>query len=219
MKILFTNSPLNFTHGHTFTQPDWQTLVLPLLAGIVGNKHEVRLVDNMPLLWRSNVILEEIEKFRPAVVGFSIIAARDIHSTVKIIKRVRALYPELILVAGGQGGSFYNELLLKNGVNFVVRGEGEITLKELTQAFEDKNYDYSSIQGISFFEKEEIKKTADRQRIRNLDDSPFPAIHLMPLRKSRWFPGRFTGPIEMSRGCPFDCIYLLHKHLSPKLSG
>ena len=26
MKILFTNSPLHFTHGHTFTQPDWQTI-------------------------------------------------------------------------------------------------------------------------------------------------------------------------------------------------
>ena len=207
MRILFTNSPLHFSHGHTFTQPDWQTLVLPLLAGIIGDKHTIRLVDNMPLLWRSNTILDEIREFKPAVVGFSIIAARDIHNTIAIIQQVRKLYPEIILIAGGQGGSFYDELLLKNGINFVVRGEGEVTLKELIRAFNEKNYDYSLVQGISFFDKEEIKKTANRQRIHNLDDSPFPAVRLMPLRKSRWFPGRFTGPIEMSRGCPFDCNF------------
>lgn len=207
MKILFTNSPLHFSHGHTFTQPDWQTLILPLLAGIIGNKHEIKLVDNMSLIWRSNIIINEIKKFKPEVVGFSIIAARDIYNTVRIIKQVRERYPKLILIAGGQGSSFYDEFLLKNGINFVVRGEGEITLKELIKAFTERNSDYFSIHGISFYDKGEIKKTANRQIIRNLDDSPFPEIHLMPMKKSRWFPNRFSGSIEMSRGCPFDCNF------------
>lgn len=207
MRILFTNSPLHFAHGHIFTQPDWQTLILPLLAGIVGSKHKVKLVDNMPLIFRSNKIIEEIDKFRPDAVGFSIIAARDIYNTIEIIAKVRERHPKLILLAGGQGSSFYDELLLKNGINFVVRGEGEITLKELIQVLDKGSSDYPSIEGISFSDREEIKRTADRKRIRSLDDSPFPEFHLMPLRKSRWFPGRFSGSIEMSRGCPFDCNF------------
>ena len=207
MRILFTNSPLHFTHGHTFTQPDWQTLVLPLLAGIIGDKHEIKLVDNMTLMWRSNIIIDEMRKFKPEIVGFSIIAARDIYNTVRVIKRVRELYPKITLIAGGQGSSFYDELLLKNGINFVVRGEGEITLQELMKNLAEGSADYSAIQGISFFDKEEIKRTVNRQRISNLDDSPFPAFHLMPMRKSRWFPNRFSGSIEMSRGCPFDCNF------------
>lgn len=208
MRILFTNSPLHFTHGHTFTQIDWQTLVLPHLAAIVGSKYEIRLVDNMGLFFKSNVILEEIKKFNPAIVGFSIIAGRDIYNTIRIIKQVRQHYPELILISGGQGGSFYDELLLRSGINFVVRGEGEVTLKELIQAIEEDTDDYSAIQGISYqADKEIIKKTSNRPRIKNLDDAPFPAVHLMPMRKSKWFPERFTGSIETSRGCPFDCNF------------
>jgi radical SAM superfamily enzyme YgiQ (UPF0313 family) len=203
MKILFTNSPLHFTHGHTFTQPDWQTMVLPLLAAIAGKEHNIRLVDNMEGLFRSNRIMKEIEDFRPDVVGFSIIAARDIFNTLKIISQVRKQFPGLVLIAGGQGGSFYDELLLKNGINYVVRGEGEISIKELIKAIEVGRSDLSDVNGISFLKGDTVIRTEDNKRIKTLDESPIPAWELMPLRKSRWFPGRFTGSTETSRGCPF----------------
>ncbi|MFH1359721.1 MAG: radical SAM protein [Candidatus Omnitrophota bacterium] len=207
MKILFTNSPLHFSHGHTFTQPDWQTLVLPLLAAIAGDEHEIKLFDNNALFFESNRILCEIKEMCPDVVGFSIIAARDVFNTLQIIQEVRKEYPELKLIAGGQAATFYGRLLLESGIDFVVHGEGEITLKELIGAISENAPDYSGIQGISYCREGNVYKTADRSKIKNLDDSPFPAIHLMPLRKSKWFPGRFTGSIETSRGCPFDCNF------------
>lgn len=207
MKILFTNSPLHFSHGHTFTQPDWQTLVLPLLAAITGDKHEIKLVDNMTLRFQSNVILNEIKKFNPDIVGFSIIAARDIFNTINIIKQVREKFPDLILLAGGQGASFYDELLLDSGINFVIRGEGELTLKELLEAINEGTYNCKTIQGISFYQEDSVYRTNDRPKIKNLDDSPIPNIDLMPPRKSRWFPGRLSGSIETSRGCPYDCNF------------
>ena len=89
MKILFTNSPLHYSHGHTFTQPDWQTLVLPTLAGIVReDNHSILLIDNNTGLLRSNSIIEGIKDFEPDIVGFSIIAARDVFNTVKIVPMV-----------------------------------------------------------------------------------------------------------------------------------
>ena len=206
MKILFTNSPLHFTHGHTFTQPDCQTLVLPLLAGIVRD-HDIRLVDNMTLWWRSNAIVKSIEAFSPGVVGFSIIAARDIQKTMEVIRKVRQRYPKMILIAGGQAGSFYAEELLRCGIDVVVRKEGEITLKELIEAMENGGPDYNEILGISFCQNGEVIRTAERPKLTNLDDSPFPAFDLMPTMKSRWFPGRLTGAMEMSRGCPHDCNF------------
>ncbi|HJX13222.1 MAG TPA: radical SAM protein [Dehalococcoidales bacterium] len=207
MKILLTNSPLHFSHGHTFTQPDWQTLVLPLLAAIIGNKHEIRLVDNMTLLFRSNVILERIKDFHPDVVGFSIIAARDLYNTIDVIRQVRAGYPHVTLLAGGQGGSFFDELLLQSGIDYVVRGEGEVTLRELISAIDEGEADLAGIPGLSFKRADGIYRTAERPKIKDLDDSPFPAIDLMPPRKSRWFPRRLTGSIETSRGCPYDCNF------------
>jgi len=206
MKILFTNSPLHFTHGHTFTQPDCQTLVLPLLAGIVRN-HDIRLVDNMTLWWRSNIILKSIEAFYPEVIGFSIIAARDIQKTMDVIRSVRARYPDTILIAGGQAATFYDEQLLEIGVDVVVRKEGEITLRELISAIQIGDTEYSRIKGISYRRNGEVIRTEERAKLKHLDDSPFPAFDLMPERKSRWFPGRLSGAMEMSRGCPHDCNF------------
>ena len=188
MRILFTNSPLHYTHGHTFTQPDWQTLVLPTLAGIVGDGHSIRLVDNTSQWFRSNRIMEVIRNFDPDVVGFSIIAARDIHNTVRVIRRVKEVFPSLVLIAGGQGASAYADLLLESGMHHVVKGEGERAIPLLLSDLHEKC-------------------VYDCGQIENLDDSPFPVWHLMPKRKSRWFKGRFTGSLEMSRGCPFKCNF------------
>ncbi len=207
MKVLFTNSPLNFTHSHTFLQPDWPTLILPYLAGIAGNKHQIKLVDNMRFIFRSNDILEQIKNFHPDIVGFSIIAAIDICNTLRVIKEVRRKYPKIIILAGGQAGSYYNELLIAGGVDFVVMGEAEITLKELLAAIENKASDFSRISGIVYSDGNGMHRTMPRPFIRDLDESPFPAVNLMPDRISRWFPGRFTGAIEMSRGCPFECKF------------
>lgn len=208
MKVLFTNSPLHFTHGHTFTQPDWQTLILPLLAAIVGDKHEVKLIDNMRYsFFKSNNIMDEIEAFRPEVVGFSIIASRDIFNTISIIRSVREKYPGLVIIAGGQAGTYYYKWLHEEGVNFVVHGEGEITLKELIEAIASGTRDYSGILGISYLSGNLICKNGHRPMIKTLDESPIPAFHLMPEVKSKWFPGKYTGSVEMSRGCPFNCNF------------
>jgi len=202
MKILITNSPLHYTHGHTFTQADWQTLVLPTLAGIVGPEHDIRIVDNMDGVLRSNRIMENVRGFNPDIVMFSIIAGRDIHNTISVIRAVHLAYPKTLLFAGGQGASFYDAELLHAGINVVVRGEGETTIPELLWKGATE-----SVAGISYLDGQTIKRTSDRTRIKSLDDSPFPRWDLMPLRKSLWFKGRFTGSVETSRGCPFTCNF------------
>jgi len=206
MKILFANSPLHFTHGHTFTQPDCQTLVLPLLAGIV-REHDIRLVDNMALWWRSNIIIEAIEAFRPDVAGFSIIASRDIQKTIHVIREVRKRHPKTLLIAGGQAATFYDADLLESGIDVVVRKEGEITLKELISALQNGASEYGQIQGVAYRRNGEVKRTGEREKLKDLDASPFPAFDLMPEMKSRWFPGRLAGAMEMSRGCPHHCNF------------
>ena len=202
MKILITNSPLHYTHGHTFTQADWQTLVLPTLAGIAGPRHETRIVDNMDGVLRSNRIMENVREFNPDIAMFSIIAGRDIHNTMEVIRAVHLAYPKKLLIAGGQGASFYDAELLHSGVNAVVRGEGETTIQELIYKGAS-----ASVDGISYLDGKTVKRTGDRKRIKSLDDSPFPRWDLMPLRKSLWFKGRFTGSVETSRGCPWKCAF------------
>ena len=208
MKILFTNSPLHFTHGHTFTQFDWQTYILPYLAGIAGPEHEIKLLDNMHYsFFKSNNILNSIEEFKPDIVGFSIIASRDIFNTIAIIKKVREKYPKLILMAGGQAANYYYQWLHEVGIDFIVHGEGEETIPELLAAIKNGATDFSKIKGISYKPNGVICKNEPRPLLKNLDDTPLPRFDLMPKLKSLWFPGRYTGAIEMARGCPFGCNF------------
>jgi anaerobic magnesium-protoporphyrin IX monomethyl ester cyclase len=205
MRILLTNSPLHYSHGHTFTQPDWQTLVLPYIAACIKGNHKFRLVDNNNSWWSPHNIIEEVVRYDPDVIGFSIIAARDIYNTLKVIKEVRRLWPERIIIAGGQGATAYKELLAKNDVDCVVCGEGEEVLSRL---FMREGYPNS------------LTPYAEATTQINLDDSPLPLWHLMPERESRWFPGRLVGSMEMSRGCPwscnFCCIHTFWKHYRAK---
>ncbi|MEK7689744.1 MAG: radical SAM protein [Bdellovibrionota bacterium] len=207
MKILYTNSPLHFTHGHTFCQWDWQTLVLPTLAGITPDRHEIRLVDNMHSWWKSNRIVEEVRAFGPDVIGFSIIAARDLYNTLKYIKIVRQENPNAKLLAGGQGTAVFAEELLNEGVDVLVRHEAERTLPELLDAIEAGQTDFTNIQGLTFRQNGTTFKTPDRTWIKTLDESQMPRFDLMPRVKSKWFKGRYTGSIEMTRGCPFACNF------------
>ncbi|GEM_PF-3795252 len=207
MKILFTNSPLHFSHGHTFTQPDWQTLILPYLAGIVGPEYEIKLVDNMHSFLKSNRILNEVKKFQPDLIGFSIIASRDIFNTLDVIKQVRSNFPKTKIIAGGQASSYYYEWLLNSGVDIVVHGEGEKTLEELVQVISNDSSDYAKIEGISYLLDNSIKLNNPRKLMKTLDEAPIPRFDLMPLLKSKWFTDMNTGSVEMSRGCSYDCNF------------
>ena len=207
MKILFTNSPLNFTHGHTFTQPDWQTLVLPTIAGIAGEEHDLLLVDNNNALFRNKNLVEIATSFNPDVIGFSIIAARDIFSTVNQIKKLRNSFPEKIFIAGGQGATFYKNELLDSGVDVVIRGEAEVTLKEVLDYIDKRNFSFGEIDGVSFKRDDSVIDTKERVKIKSLDSAPMPRFDLMSLRKSKWFPRRYTGSIETSRGCAHGCSF------------
>ncbi|MFX1395212.1 MAG: B12-binding domain-containing radical SAM protein, partial [Promethearchaeota archaeon] len=86
-------------------------------------------------------------------------------------------------------------------INMLVRGEGEITFKELLSG-KPKN----EILGLSFRENGKVFHNPDRPFIKNLDDIPFPQNNLVddsPYHYT-WVP---AWVCETSRGCPFDCRF------------
>ena len=77
---------------------------------------------------------------------------------------------------------------------------------------ENFNSKLSEIKGILYKENGEIKITAPRGYIQDLDALPFPARHLYPpLSEYRPVPASFIklplGHIMTSRGCPYQCIF------------
>lgn len=112
-----------------------------------------------------------------------------------------------VIVCSSDSTDHY-EKYLAAGADFVIQGEGEISLKELVDAL-STNEDTSQIKGLVFENDGEIVKNPKHPVLRNLDELPMPAwdlIDIEPYRKI-WEAGgnEFTLNMATTRGCPFKC--------------
>jgi radical SAM superfamily enzyme YgiQ (UPF0313 family) len=94
-----------------------------------------------------------------------------------------------------------HEILSEYGnVDVCVRGEGEVTFRELIRYF-ISGQALSGIEGISYRERGKITHNKDRALHRNLDELPNPAHHIIRGEKYR------TRSISSSRGCHHNCNF------------
>ncbi|MDH3675016.1 MAG: radical SAM protein [Anaerolineae bacterium] len=134
-----------------------------------------------------------------------------------------------------------NTLTAYPALDFVIRGEPELTLRELVDVLEGKTgqnermesliqksdpgresvsvamtapADLSSVKGLAWRCAGEVKANPDRPFIPDLNELPLPLHHLLPLDHYRM--PLIKGPyafVVPSRGCPAGCKYCI-KHVS-----
>ncbi|MCL4280416.1 MAG: cobalamin-dependent protein, partial [Ignavibacteriaceae bacterium] len=78
-----------------------------------------------------------------------------------------------VIMSSSDAADHY-EKYLQHGVDFVVIGEGELTLKELISKIDSGEKNYNQIDGLAFKENSEIIKTSQRQIVKELDSFPIP---------------------------------------------
>ena len=155
---------------------------------------------------------EFLQKERPAdVVGFY----GGLTSTIPRLYEVAKFYKDkgIMTIAGGQ--HFVSENIkeaLHSGIDYVVIGEGEQTIKELIQAFQKKQ-EIENIKGIAYLEKEKIIYTSYREPQTDFDKLPLPDFSLVRYARIKIYP------VERIRGCGMDCEFCTVKgkprHASP----
>lgn len=129
------------------------------------------------------------------------------NETAKLVKEVS---PKTRVVVGGLWYSaLYKETLEQNpAIDFVLIGEGELTLEELSKALEKNTGDFSKIAGLASRKDGKIVAGPHRELLKDLDILPMPAYDLFPMEKyvnhTYWtnFCELFT-----SRGCPGGCSF------------
>jgi len=119
-----------------------------------------------------------------------------------------------VVMGGPHPGYVDEEILSTKRVDFIVRGEGEVTFSELVAALEKKNGQFDSIHGISFFSNGELVRTPPRPFIEDLDSLPLPARHLIHIDdyQRTKIGGRPITPMITSRGCPYQCVFCASSH-------
>ncbi len=102
------------------------------------------------------------------------------------------------------------ERYIDAGAEFVVHGEGELTVAELLESLENRSAKGpADIAGLAFREADGTAvDTGRRPSMRDLDALPFPAWDLVDVDRYRaaWARhGRFSMNMVTTRGCPFHC--------------
>lgn len=137
-----------------------------------------------------------------------------------VIRALRAAFPAVPLVAGGEHATAAPEFCLRDSgvLDLCVLGEGEETLRDLVRRLRDGE-DITGVPGTAVRRDGEVRVNAPRPRIRAVDDIPPPAWHLVRLdeyfRHSLSFGlkrGR-TLPLLMSRGCPYRCAFCSNERM------
>jgi anaerobic magnesium-protoporphyrin IX monomethyl ester cyclase len=159
---------------------------------------------------------ENIDFKKYDVVGISTDTTRH-RQALQLAGRAKASGCTVVM-GGPHPGYVDEEILSTRRVDFIVRGEGEVTFSVLVAALEKKNGQFDSIQGISFRSNEGLVRTAPRPFIENIDSLPLPARHLINMddyRRTK-LGGRDITPLITSRGCPYQCAFCASSHFFGK---
>lgn len=155
---------------------------------------------------------EALQQLRPAdVVGLY----GGLTSTIPQLYELARFYQERSVptIAGGQ--HFVEENIteaLHNGVDVVVRGEAEETIKEILQAFEGRRAK-GDIAGIAYLDGDQLIMTQERKPLDDFDKFPLPDFSLVRYARMKFYP------VGRVRGCGMDCEFCTVKGKPRYASG
>ena len=141
-----------------------------------------------------------LQTIRPAhVVGLY----GGLSSTIPRLHELARFYQErgITTIAGGQ--HFIGDNIragLEHGIDYVVFGEGEDTIRELLAAIRDGR-EPDRIAGIAFLRNGDVVRTRERPAITDFDRLPLPDFNLVRYAKIALYP------VGWIRGCGMNCEF------------
>lgn len=179
------------------------------------NGYAVSLFDAM-FAQHAEEVIPSLDSFKPDLFviyddGFNYLTKMCLTNMREAAFRMAKLAKErgcTVIVSSSDSTDHY-EQYLQQGADFIILGEGEVTLLELVKALGNPEADLTSLQGIAYRQGEATVKTGKRPVIKELDALPFPAwdlVNIAPYR-AMWLKsvGYFSMNMGTTRGCPFKC--------------
>ena len=125
-----------------------------------------------------------------------------------LAENIKKIATDATILFGGPSATFSDRLILKNchAIDICVRGEGEITVKDILCDMADGK-DLTCTGGISYREGKRVIRTPLRKLTGNESSDPldfFPSPYLAGMIPPKVRPN--LGVLT-SRGCPYSCSY------------
>jgi radical SAM superfamily enzyme YgiQ (UPF0313 family) len=175
--------------------------------------HECVLFDQANPDTPDEVIIEEINRRQPALVGLSFLSTTSYPYAKILARRIRAANQKVKLAFGGVFASLSAQLVKHQcpEVDFVCRGDGEQLILDLVERLDD----VADVAGVTWAKDGRVVHNPNRAMERDLDQWPFPDRESLPLDFVESMPldvpavlslERFTT-MQTSRGCPWPCVF------------
>ena len=235
MKVLLINPPQTFYPGSDLPAGNLPLGLMYIAALLEKSGYETEILDafikdasfrkigdsteiGMPY----GKIKEEIRRRKPDLVGIANPFSCQAEHAIRVANIAKEVNPNVLTVVGGPHVTTVPVEFLEEAknVDIVVIGEGEYTMLDIARYAEGRK-NVGEILGIAHRKNGKVMLNSPRPLIKNLDELPYPAYHLMDMEQYlapgkieyRSFKDRAISMIT-SRGCPFNCCFCsVHLHM------
>jgi radical SAM superfamily enzyme YgiQ (UPF0313 family) len=187
--------------------------IMSLSAVLKRAGHECVMFDQANPETPNEVIIEEIRRQRPALIGLSFLSTTSYPYAKILARQIRAADATVKLAFGGVFATLNAQLVKLQcpEVDFVCRGDGEQLILDLLDRMEDP----TEVVGLTWMKDGNPIHNPNRTLERDLDQWPFPDRESLKLDFVESMPldvpavlsmERFTT-MQTSRGCPWPCTF------------
>lgn len=160
-------------------------------------------------------LLGKIAQISPAVIGLPCFTGQH-DWTLSLGRAIKKRWPQIIVLLGGPHPTYYPEIINKDGVDIIARGEAECAILELMQKLQ-ANQDISQIKNLWLKKDGRIIKNEMDCLPANLDDLPLPDREI--YYKYKFLRRVSTKQFLSGRGCPFQCTFCANNILKKIYHG
>ncbi len=177
-----------------------EALGIAYIASYIRSKgYDVDVIDEGVINISEEDIVNSIFKKEYTIVGFSL-SMTNFVKVKRIVEKLRKMGFNGHITYGGHFPTLaYNEVFEEDiNVDSIILSEGELIMLDLLQCLIDGK-SIKNIEGIVYKdERGKIIVNNSKNRIKNIDELPFPIRFDRPMKTTR---------ISSSRGCYGDCSY------------
>jgi anaerobic magnesium-protoporphyrin IX monomethyl ester cyclase len=193
-----------------------------IASAIYRSSHELIILDMDANRIGFDELEEQLRTLNFDAVGFGCIVTgyKIVKEIAMIVKKVN---PAAWVIVGNSVASSIPQALLKNTmVDIAVIGEGDITIVEVLDCL-DECGNLQEVEGIYYKDKNEIKRTAARKIVADIEAIPFPEWELFDVQRYLGMSNKYVSepypmtlekirafPVNTARGCAFNCTFCYH---------
>ncbi|MBF0102468.1 MAG: B12-binding domain-containing radical SAM protein [Desulfobacterales bacterium] len=202
---------VTFSNAKSLYKPVEPIGLLYIAASLLSQGLSVRILDCNAEGLSVSQSVSKIQEIDPFILGISCLT-QEAFMVEALLVKVRQALPNTIIVMGNIHSSCFPEYYLSKGIaDMIMLGEGEAAFPQLVKYLKKGDYP-DTLEGLVYLDDNNKLIKNEPKPIDNLDSLPFPAWHLVDLKKYKYhfyyhFNPKVTRNMVTSRGCPIGCSF------------